>query len=171
MSAPFIIPFNFQPVQTVVSTASYTVPTGKYSKVLIEKAILPVLNSVSMARTAILTSNIVTGTTGVIFGTPYDCSRLTLNFNTSVIIYVHFSPTVAASSTIYTATNSSATNIVFNGEIKGGTPISVATSSAATITSVVSELKPPLGELWLKAGDVLTYSAGNIVYTEYNVIS
>lgn len=32
MSAPYIIPFNFQPVNTVVGTsASYTVPAGKYA--------------------------------------------------------------------------------------------------------------------------------------------
>jgi hypothetical protein len=32
MSAPYIIPFNFQPVSTVVgTTASYTVPSGKFA--------------------------------------------------------------------------------------------------------------------------------------------
>lgn len=31
MSAPFIIPFNFQPESISVKTASYTVPAGKYA--------------------------------------------------------------------------------------------------------------------------------------------
>jgi len=36
MGSPMIIPFNFQPVNTVVgTTASYTVPAGKYAKVSI----------------------------------------------------------------------------------------------------------------------------------------
>lgn len=30
MSAPFIVPFNFQPVSTTIKTASFTVPAGKY---------------------------------------------------------------------------------------------------------------------------------------------
>lgn len=33
MSAPFIVPFNFQPVSTSNKTASYTIPAGKYALV------------------------------------------------------------------------------------------------------------------------------------------
>lgn len=35
MSAPYIIPFNFQPVNTGASTSGYTVPAGKYARVTI----------------------------------------------------------------------------------------------------------------------------------------
>lgn len=35
MSAPFIVPFNFQPVSVSVKTASYTIPAGKYARVLV----------------------------------------------------------------------------------------------------------------------------------------
>ena len=31
MSAPYIIPFNFQPISTEVKNASYTIPSGKYA--------------------------------------------------------------------------------------------------------------------------------------------
>lgn len=36
MSAPFIVPFNFQPVAVSVKTTSYTIPAGKYAQVFIE---------------------------------------------------------------------------------------------------------------------------------------
>jgi hypothetical protein len=36
MSAPFIIPFNFQPVSVSVKTGSYTIPAGNYARVLVE---------------------------------------------------------------------------------------------------------------------------------------
>lgn len=35
MSAPYIIPFNNQPVTTGAGTATYTVPSGKYARVTI----------------------------------------------------------------------------------------------------------------------------------------
>lgn len=36
MSAPFIVPFNFQPVSVSVKTTSYTIPAGKYAYVFVE---------------------------------------------------------------------------------------------------------------------------------------
>lgn len=36
MSAPFIVPFNHCPVSVSVITSSYTVPSGKYAKVVAE---------------------------------------------------------------------------------------------------------------------------------------
>lgn len=36
MSAPFIVPFNFQPVSVSVKTTSYTIPSGKYAYVFVE---------------------------------------------------------------------------------------------------------------------------------------
>ena len=34
MSAPYIIPFNFQPVATVAAGSTYTVPSGKFARVV-----------------------------------------------------------------------------------------------------------------------------------------
>lgn len=34
MSAPFIIPFNHQPVSTSIKTSAYTIPSGKYARVI-----------------------------------------------------------------------------------------------------------------------------------------
>jgi hypothetical protein len=34
MSAPFFIPFNFQPASVSVKTASYTIPAGRYAYVV-----------------------------------------------------------------------------------------------------------------------------------------
>jgi len=36
MSAPFFLPFNFQPVSVSVKTGSYTIPAGKYARVTVE---------------------------------------------------------------------------------------------------------------------------------------
>lgn len=35
MSAPYIVPFNFQPVAISVKTTSYTIPAGKYARVVV----------------------------------------------------------------------------------------------------------------------------------------
>jgi hypothetical protein len=35
MSAPFIVPFNFQPDSVSVITSSYTIPAGKYARVVV----------------------------------------------------------------------------------------------------------------------------------------
>ena len=35
MTAPFVIPFNFQPESVSVETGSYTVPAGKYARVTV----------------------------------------------------------------------------------------------------------------------------------------
>lgn len=34
MSSPIVIPFNFQPVATSVKTANYTIPVGRYARVI-----------------------------------------------------------------------------------------------------------------------------------------
>lgn len=36
MSAAFVIPFNFQPTSVSVKTGSYTIPAGKYARVVVE---------------------------------------------------------------------------------------------------------------------------------------
>lgn len=36
MSAPFIVPFNFQPASVSVKTGSYAIPAGFYAKVVVE---------------------------------------------------------------------------------------------------------------------------------------
>ena len=36
MSAPFFLPFNFQPSSVAVKTGSYTIPAGKYARVTVE---------------------------------------------------------------------------------------------------------------------------------------
>jgi hypothetical protein len=33
MTAPFVMPFNFQPTSVSVKTGSYTIPSGKYARV------------------------------------------------------------------------------------------------------------------------------------------
>lgn len=172
MAAPFIIPFNNQPVQTVATTANYTVPAGKYSRVCISNTIAPLLNSAvlyeSITHTGVFTIGVTTQVTMVL---AMNCRRVTFGF-TSLIsgLYTSFGPTVSTS--IYHKVVSSGTTLQFVGDLKGGTQISFIYGAASTqLTSITYETNTLKNELWLKAGDVISYSSGYISYSEYNIIS
>jgi hypothetical protein len=54
MSAPMIIPFNFQPVNTVVgTTATYTVPAGKYAIVRLDGTAVAKISSAYASTTGV----------------------------------------------------------------------------------------------------------------------
>ena len=66
MAAPIVVPFNNQPINTGVTTASYTVPAGKYSRVIVSIGL-----SAQFSKTP--TSNETTGAnsqTGSYMSTP-----------------------------------------------------------------------------------------------------
>jgi len=48
MSSVFITPFNFQPINTGVTSSTYTVPNGKYALVNLKNAYSPKLNNVTI---------------------------------------------------------------------------------------------------------------------------
>lgn len=171
MAAPFIIPFNNQPVQTVATTANYTVPAGKYSRVCISNAIAPLLNSAVLYESITHTGVFTIGVAQVTMVLAMDCRRVTFGFTgLGNGLYTSFGPTVSAS--IYHKLVSSGTTLQFVGDLKGGTQISFIYGSASTqLTSITYETNPLKNELWLKAGDVISYSNGYISYSEYNIIS
>lgn len=58
MSAPYIIPFNFQPIATgTVLNGSYTVPSGKYARVLINCHAMARISAATADGTIALSSN------------------------------------------------------------------------------------------------------------------
>jgi hypothetical protein len=182
MSAPMIIPFNFQPVNTGATTGTYTVPAGKYAYINLSSSLLPILNGVNLYVTRdmfpayrvlapgnntyyfpLLATNIhrvnLQNSVGgayygyIVNGDSYD--HITLDFllytshikgtgSTSVLSYLF--PARANPSGILIRFTSGAINLL-----------------TADICNV--------DNLWLKAGDVVSQSAGLITYQEYNVIS
>jgi hypothetical protein len=49
--------------------------------------------------------------------------------------------------------------------------VTVCGDSTGNITTCTADCYYGSSELWLKGGDVFTYTTGSIVYTEYNSIS
>lgn len=184
MAAPYIIPFNNQPVQTVASTGSYTVPAGKYALVNISNALLPVLNSVNIYSTVSLLSGAFTNSLGF-------SNTASPSFTTSSASNVHRINVTVGGSTIYLHSNyinglgsPSATTSAYicnantttsfimpNGSLAGHWWGIGTSSSASYISSITVNCYSGSPQVWLKTGDVLTYSAGSIVYSEYNYIS
>ena len=176
MAAPFIIPFNNQPVQTVATTASYTVPAGKYSKVSISNAILPVLNSVNLYTTK-TQPNAGFSTSGLTmpFMPTDNVHRIFIQKDgNSGAQYYSFgiaSATATVSSAVFVIAGANASiNYDFSTPSKVESVSGVGTGIPGSTTSVIY-YTCSIQELWLKAGDVFTYSAGSIVYSEYNIIS
>jgi hypothetical protein len=149
MSTPFIIPFNFQPVTTVVATtASYTVPAGKYSRVVIDMDCSAWITSATQS----------TGTGGTaVGGSPGNSSKTkelwlkagdvltnsTTNASGSVISAASgaaggvgtSTATFTLNSTVIATCKASATAAVFAGSIAG----SVTFSGIATVSYTASE--------------------------------
>jgi hypothetical protein len=200
MSAPLVIPFNFQPVQTVVTNASYTVPSGKYAKIV---AFFTAGRSVSVNAT-----NLVPATTNdsikyitlngsnilmeKVINVTLTAARTTLNGSTTATYNLTgfyganstYSITTYVSSTVTTSPfPSNPTSGVTSGTFSfSGTAFATCAvgGSAAnpSITAILGLSNSTLSdkiEFWAKAGDVITATASSapfsIIYTEYNNIS
>lgn len=176
MSAIVTIPFNFQPVQTVVSTASYTVPAGKYAKVHLANAVLPILNAVNMYVNRASAGG-WTGATVANQAFPLGISHMAvhrLNFTSgSATWQIGLGTGVTGGATTF---GYQFTYAGTSGSYTFGIPTDLngafaSNSGTATITGVSFDVGILPNDVWLKAGDVLTYTSGNIVYTEYTVIA
>lgn len=171
MSAPYIIPFNFQPVSTVASSSgTYTVPAGKYARVTISNAILPVLNSVNLFKNKNLYGNknqsLSAATVFNLVSTNVHRINFTMNGSTSTFVGIGSLATITNSIYDYTFTTS--------GSWTFTTPSDTTAITMLNTINVLIALSVDtcdIQEIWLKAGDVLTYSDGSIVYSEFNIIS
>lgn len=175
MSAPYIIPFNFQPVSTVASSSgTYTVPAGKYAKVTIENAILPVLNSNNLYSTKTYSGVKQIPNqpaTRVLSAGVNNAHRFAVTTINNYVYCFNFSVATAVynETDFYTPSSFGTYSHTFSAPADL-TVISSTCGAAANISSYSIDFCN-IREIWLKAGDVFTYSAGSILYTEYNVIS
>lgn len=176
MSAPYIIPFNHQPVSTVITaTTSYTVPVGKYARVNIANAILPVLDGVAIYHTTTYPSGSKTvGTSSTQY--PVVASNVhRINItkdNNGDALSINFS-NVAVATSFYDLQFSgigASSSHIFPGKTDLSILTMIKTTTAATLNSITVDWSD-VDEIWLMAGDVLTFNSGKIYYEEYNIIS
>jgi hypothetical protein len=172
MSAPLIIPFNFQPTSTSVGSSSYTVPSGKYALVKLSNAIYPVLNSVPMCYSysagsvsGTVTPNFLSFASNIGFH-KYTWSSAS---NTGSVNWINIILPTGTLSFPPARTGAGSYTARAIDEI----PSLGASSSTSPWITTVSGIVVYYGvfnEVWLKSGDVLTFT-GAIIYSEYNVIS
>jgi len=177
MSAPYIIPFNHQPVSTVVSASgTYTVGAGKYARVSIDNAVLPVLNSVNMYNTVTVSSDAVAGAGNANVSKAYEFygnmdSVSVINTSNAGGTWHLAMNSPVASATSYSNTSAATGTITQTRKMSGFICASMNVTSQGYTTSFSISYSSSVAEIWLKAGDVLTYTSGTIFYEEYNVIS
>jgi hypothetical protein len=178
MSAPMIIPFNFQPVNTGSTTGTYTVPAGKYARAYIKNCLLPVLNGTSLYYSKNFggTSMYTTATSQNEHVFPETkCHRVTLGIQSSTAQTVYIKLGIGGSvvngvdNHFTMSTNSSASYNLTSSTVLSGFK-SATNSGNCWFTSIILDVCE-IDELWLKAGDAVSHSGGVIVYQEYNVIS
>lgn len=172
MSAPYIIPFNFEPASTVASSSgTYTVPAGKYARLTISNAILPVLNSVSLYKNKSLlggkTSTSIAASTSMQLKSK-NVHRISIGMNSSNTTYVNFG-SVPVSIQNNDLVFSTSTSYSFSSPTDMD-EISILNTAGNVVISLSVDTCD-IREIWLKAGDIFSYSAGSIVYSEFNVIS
>ena len=144
MSAPYIIPFNHQPILTGASSSTYTVPSGKYARVT---ATLTCAAWVS-ARSA------VNGSTGYSEGASSQ--------STTITIWLKAADAITVSNTNASGTSASSSLVT-----------SVSTASILVNAATVSSISTPVSAT-ATAGNTVTLSGSasvNYIYEEYNVIS
>jgi len=172
MSSPIVIPFNFQPVETSVKTANYTIPVGRYARIAHVSS-----NLNSTANNANLT--LATGS---------------ISLNGSVIVRAPVTYTLAGFGTTTTRTITAPSfglfTFLFNTS-SGGTFIdsvaaiagssytlggsSYTVSPAQAVSFLVKGIWTPNAptniETWLRAGDVITIASMQVRVEEFNQIS
>lgn len=174
MSAPYIIPFNHMPASSGLhTTGAYTVPAGKYARISIGNTILPVLNSVNMY------SSKTTGGDNSIAPTANSINPIGIASNSVHKVTIAF--TGLQPKWGFGPINRDGTASGFHGFATTpyvfGSPTDVngmwfyTTSTLAYPTSITIDSYTGPTEIWLKAGDVLSYLAGSLFYEEYDVIS
>lgn len=173
MSAPYIIPFNHQPLNVVTQNTTLTIGAGKYARVNIGSAKLPVLNSSDLFLTLSLPSTTTTtSSTSRKIAIPCNCSRFFFSWSSNITNgYLNFGDVSASVTDNQVALGNVSSYTSPLGEYQAGQVIHISTTATATITSMTFYVEPANKEIWLNDGDVLTFGAGSVTYEEYSVIS
>lgn len=170
MSAPYIIPFNHQPVNTGVTASTYTAPSGKYARVLISNLILPVLNGAPLCSTYNLPSRTAPTTAAFITMQVSKAHRVSLSHGTGAQTVSLSASPVTVTSTVFDVQQSNPGTATYIFPNPSNLTIASVLGSAA-ITYNLSVDYCDITELWLKSGDVLSFTSGRVIYEEYNEIS
>lgn len=172
MPAPFIVPFNNQPVNTGVTTASYTVPAGKYSRVIVTVGLTA---SVSKSPVASATT-----------GAAAQAGSYTANqgsFNDKLELWLKagdvlsFTTSVASGAVSATSITTVASGVYFRATSSSTqTTISLNASALATFyaTAQIGFYYVPQTTVVSTAVDIGTFTGAASVVThfeEFNVIS
>jgi len=192
MSSPIVIPFNFQPVTTSVKTANYTIPTGRYARVIPS---FPSIATTTVANTNLTIPSVSFGINGEILSRGESIGRITsLNAARTITVpssgYVEFltiSPTGSATQASITNIDGLAVGQNLNSPAAGsfGTwaTIPFIRGGTITITNILSSpnilihFRPTLAQrregayFWLNSGDIINLSNASAFVEEYNQIS
>jgi hypothetical protein len=193
MSSPIVIPFNFQPVETSVKTANYTIPVGRYARASFSFSSIPQTNA-SNANLTIPTASF--GVNGVVLGRGVSTGRLVISNNSTLRTVaapssgstrMYFNILSGAQSTVNIegeGNNSFGTSTTFQNYLSqnGAIEIFHRSTTVMTITNSSSnfshynfiyypELKLVQDFLWLRAGDIINLTNASAFVEEYNQIS
>jgi hypothetical protein len=173
MAAPYIIPFNHQPVSTGSQTGTYTVPAGKYARVNINNCLLPVLNGTALyVNIGIGANSGATSTSTPFFFTPLkNVHRISFSTSGGAVLYIILnSITATASSGLYHLAMTTSGSITAKFPDLNGSGV-VQSPVGGLFTGSSADYYDGPDFLWLKAGDALSFTSGRIHFEEYNVIS
>lgn len=140
MSAPLVVPFNFQPLSVSVKTGSYTIPAGRY---------------------AFISANLVGGSG--IFQIDGNTAMQSVT-NTTAQTTLSSSSLRAVNNSIGGAINPSLGEIT-NPSTGSGHSDAGAAFSASTAT--FTDVQISNGNFWVPTGTVLNVVSGQYVVTEY----
>jgi hypothetical protein len=173
MPAPFIIPFNNQPVNTGVTAASYTVPAGKYARVIVSIGL-----TATFSNGGSLT-NIGSTTSG---STNYGVN--TGHFNDKIELWLKAGDVLAFTTSLASGTISTVAGATIGGQFEAR---SASSQTSSTITLNASALATfyatasvyhhqtfPAAAGTLVAATIGTFAGTATVVThfeEFNVIS
>jgi outer membrane lipoprotein SlyB len=167
MSAPFIVPFNFQPVSVSVKTGSYTIPSGKYARVYVEcenGGTFTINGNTAMDTDALLSATTHQTNSGiaVTYTTP-------ANYRAEVI-YLD-------SGTINGFVGGNSGGVLKNNYFSIGPGQTVSTSNIGTFGSIIGSAIPGNAtnrnaDFWLPTGTVINGTGiWRAVVMEYNEIT
>ena len=173
MSAPYIIPFNHQPVNTGRTTSTYTVPSGKYARVHVKNLMLPTLNGSALYTS--YSPAVPIHTTSVATQHIRPCKKAhRISFsqpNGGVNNYISFSPIGTVSSTNYALLFTTSGSLILSGADIDGFYNVITTGGNSGAVSITIDYYDGPDYVWLKAADAIAFSEGVLFYEEYNVIS
>lgn len=184
MSAPYIIPFNFQPSSTATygtfggTAASYTIPAGKYARIGLKNTVSVDIGGglYIVSKNAIIAARTLSATTAtfILDGSENVVSVdiVTNNTNQCYITFGGYGESsVTASATSYHINKTTLTTVskAFPSP-RNIFWVAGLSASSTVINSLYLNIYNPPDFLWVKSGDTINFT-GNLTIELYNQIS